>query len=107
MAKKKGGLSTIGLDEISRPLLASCLLGAISVSVAAYKKKLSRKGLIISDYPDDHYPDLKKELEKPFFIIAGAAQVDPANVCMFNEWITVRVIGCKKSRVKAKIRGDL
>ena len=49
------------------------------------QKKLSRKGLSISDYPDDHYPDLKKELEKPFFIIPGAAQVNPANVCMFNE----------------------
>ena len=49
------------------------------------KKKLAKKGVDISSNYDDFYPMLKAELSKPFFIIPGAAQVNPANVCMFNE----------------------
>ena len=49
------------------------------------KKKLAKKGVDISDNYDDFYPTLKAELSKLFFIIPGAAQVNPANVCMFNE----------------------
>ena len=49
------------------------------------KRKLAKKGVDISTNYDDFYPILKAELTKPFFIIAGAAQVNPANACMLNE----------------------